>query len=51
MLKQRSTPPQKPGPVPPSATTTGVKARQKAEEREGAGRHKNDGAKDHQGAR
>jgi hypothetical protein len=42
---------QKPGQTHPSAEVEANRQRQKAEEREVAGRHKNDGQKDHKGAR
>jgi len=51
MLQQRKDPHRKSGQVPPSPAENVIKQKQKAEEREVVGRHKNDGAKDHKGAR
>ncbi len=42
---------QKPGQIHPSPLEEVNKQKQKAEEREVAGRHKNDGQKDHKGSR
>jgi hypothetical protein len=41
----------KPGQTHPSPSQEVIKQRQKAEELEVVGRHKNDGQKDHKGAR
>lgn len=41
----------KSGQAPPSTSEDVIKQQQKAEQREVAGRHKNDGPKDHKGAR
>lgn len=41
----------KAGQTPPSPLEDVIKQKQKAEEREVVGRHKNDGRKDHKGAR
>jgi hypothetical protein len=43
--------PHKSGQTPPSYSEEVTKQKQKAEQREIAGRHKNIGAKDHKGAR
>ena len=40
-----------PGQTPPSHTEEANKQKQEAEQKEVAGRHKNDGQKDHKGAR
>ena len=42
---------QKPGQSHPSPSEEAIKQKQKAEEREVAGRHKNDGQKGHKGSR
>jgi hypothetical protein len=42
---------QKTSPVHPSHAEDAMKQKQKAEQSEVAGRHKNDGQKDHKGAR
>jgi hypothetical protein len=42
---------QKTHPVQPSHAEEAMKQKQKEEQREVAGRHKNDGQKDHKGAR
>ncbi len=42
---------QKPGQPHPSPSEEAIKQKQKAEEREVAGRHKNDGQKGHKGSR
>ena len=51
MNKQTKELQQKPGQTRPSHLEEANKQRQKAEEREVSGRHKNDGQKDHKGAR
>lgn len=43
--------PQKPVPPHPFPTEEATRQKQKAEQNEVAGRHKNDGQKDHKGAR
>jgi hypothetical protein len=43
--------PRQPGQTQPSYPAEVIKQKQKAEEREIAGRHKNSGPKDHKGAR
>lgn len=51
MTQQTKDQPQKPGQAYPSREVEVNKQKQKAEQREVAGRHKNDGQKDHKGAR
>lgn len=54
MTKPISTPPAKPGSPGPAQPFPGEDAKEeakKAEQNEVAGRHKNDGQKDHKGAR
>lgn len=51
MTQQPKDQPRKPGPTQPSSSEEVIKQKQKAEEREVAGWHKNDGQKDHKGAR
>ena len=48
--KSKESPP-KSGQTPPSYSEEVIKQKQKAEQREIAGRHKNSGPKDHKGAR
>ena len=43
--------PPKPAPAYPAPADAAVRQKQKAEQNEVAGRHKNDGQKDHKGAR
>ena len=45
------TPPAQPGPAHPTPTGDSKRLPEQAEAREVAGRHKNDGQKDHKGAR
>lgn len=51
MLAPPKPPKRKAGPVPPPALDQSKMQKQKAEVQEVAGRHKNDGQKDHKGAR
>lgn len=51
MTQQTKNQQPKPGQAHPSHAEEANKQKQKAEEREVAGRHKNDGQKDHKGAR
>ena len=51
MTQQTNEQAQKPGQNRPSDAEEANKQKQKAEEQEVAGRHKNDGQKDHKGAR
>lgn len=51
MTQQTKNPHQKPGQTHPYPLEEVNKQKQKAEEHEVAGRHKNDGPKDHKGAR
>lgn len=51
MNKQTKDLQQRPGQSPTAPVEEANKQRQKAEDREVAGRHKNDGQKDHKGAR
>jgi hypothetical protein len=51
MLAPPKAPKPKAGPVPPPAPDDAKMQKQKAETQEVAGRHKNDGQKDHKGAR
>jgi hypothetical protein len=51
MTQQNKDQASKPGPAHPSHAEEVNKQKQKAEEQEVAGRHKNDGQKDHKGAR
>ncbi len=51
MKQQPKTPQSKPGQKPSSLPEAVIKQKQKAEQSEVAGRHKNDGAKQHKGAR
>ena len=51
MNKQTKDQPPKPGQTHPPSSVDVNKEKQKAEAREVAGRHKNDGPKDHKGAR
>jgi len=51
MTQQTKNPQQKPGQAPLPHSEEVIKQKQKAEEREVAGRHKNSGQKDHKGAR
>lgn len=51
MTQQSKDQQQKPGKTYPSSLEEVKKQQQEAEEREVAGRHKNDGQKDHKGAR
>ena len=51
MTQQTKDQHQKPGQTPPPPLEEVKKQKQKAEEQEVAGRHKNDGQKDHKGAR
>ena len=51
MAEQTKGPQPRPGHVRPSPLEPGKEQKQKAEQNEVAGRHKNDGQKDHKGAR
>lgn len=51
MNQQPKEKPQKAGQTPPSLSEEVIKQKQRAEQREISGRHKNDGPKDHKGAR
>jgi len=51
MTEQNKDPLKKPGQTHPSPLEDVNKQKEKAEENEVAGRHKNDGQKDHKGAR
>lgn len=51
MTQQSKDQPQKSGPPQPSLSAKVIKQKQEAEQKEVAGRHKNDGQKDHKGAR
>ena len=51
MTQQTNEQHQKPGQTPPSHAEEANKQKQEAEQKEVAGRHKNDGQKDHKGAR
>ena len=51
MNQKPKEPPHKTGQTPPSYSEDVIKQKQKAEQREIAGRHKNSGPKDHKGAR
>jgi hypothetical protein len=51
MNQQPKAPHRKAGEIPPSLPEEVIKQKQRAEQREISGRHKNDGKKDHKGAR
>jgi hypothetical protein len=51
MNQKPKDPPHKTGQTTPSFSDEVIKQKQKAEQREIAGRHKNSGPKDHKGAR
>lgn len=51
MTQQTKNPQQKPGQAHPSHAEEVNKQKQKAEQQEVSGRHKNEGQKDHKGAR
>lgn len=51
MNQKPKEPPHKSGQTTPSYSEEVIKQKQKAEQREIAGRHKNSGPKDHKGAR